>query len=109
MSKTPLLLVFAAVASAVGFYFFWVAGAHLYGYIADADSPVRHEYLAGVFLALALSFPAWLLVSGLTYPIRRDLPRDVYLAWNAPTAFLSVGGIGVMLYTGLLAWRQYAT
>lgn len=103
------MVAIAGVVSILGVYCFWVAGTYLYGYVSDSDSPVRHEYLAGLLLALILAFPVWLLVSGLLYPIRKELPREIYLAWNAPAAILTLGGIGLMLHTALLVWRSYAT
>ena len=107
--KTRPLLGIAAVASVIGLYCFWVAGTYGYDYISEQENPYRDEYLVGVFLPLTFALPIWLLVSGLLYPIRRDLPQKLYWAWNAPAALLLVCGAGTALRTVFLLWRGHAT
>jgi len=103
MAKRNLFFVVTLIFALGGLYYFGVAASHWYGYLADTTSQARNEYTEGVFLALMISFPFWLLVSGFSFPIRKQLPRGLYLALNAPAALLGAGFVVVNLYVLAMA------
>ena len=88
----------AAIGSLGGLYYFGVAIECLFGYVQDKTSEVRHEYLEGVTLALIISIPFWLFVSASLFPIRSELSKGIYIAWNSPAIILVTAFVAMNIY-----------
>lgn len=102
MNKRIVLFTLILISILGGLYFFGVAASYWHGYLTDTASTVRYEYMEGVFLALMLSIPFWLLVSALSFPVRKQISRSIYIGLNTPATILCLGFVLINFYVVIM-------
>ena len=85
----------------VGGLFFWgLAATYCFQYFLDTENSIRHEYVAGIFIALAISAPFWFLTSGITVFLKAKqyITGRFLLALNSPSIILLFSFFALNLY-----------
>jgi len=78
--------VFATFGVTIGLLLVCLSLYYLWLYFVEIKNAYRHEYLAGMAMALMFSFPFWLLASFSMYKNKSKVPKFVYV----PTIILTI-------------------
>ena len=104
-AKRSKIAIYSTVIIACGGIYFTIKMAQYgFGYITDYSSPVRTEYLEGVYLSLICSLPFWVIASGLAREVKAQIPALIYKSMCGITiSFCSIFALSIA-YTLLMAF-----
>ena len=103
--KQKAWIALAAIATLGGALLIGNGVTYLVSYLLDTDSnPVRHEYLIGLTLSVYLSVPCWLAASAFIFPVRKLIPRWLFISINSVTCITT----GLFIIANLLPLLMYS-
>ena len=99
-AKSTYKWVFFAIVAAIGgLWFVGCAGSYLIDYLKDsADNPYRHEYLEGLTLSLTFSSPFWLMLAAFSAPLKKSMPKPVFLLTRVPAIIVGIAFVVMHLF-----------
>ena len=97
---------FVILGATIGLFLIGLSFYYLCLYISEPDNSYRHEYLAGIAMAIMFSVPLWLLTSYSMYRIRKyrnrnTVPKIIYISTVIITVIvclLFLAGLASPLY-----------